>query len=149
MYLEDFRTVVLGDTLGLSAINFAVVTILLRNPLPLPLLGLIGCIFVGAGAMLLFHLSCRGPWAGYPGTEGTSLVGKLHLIYYWVQMTVAASGLWMIVLMISGRIPWSIEAIVWLCGGLFYLVTLATDIQTGRFAASGLYGLKTKRAMNQ
>lgn len=137
LYMQDFFTIKWGDTIGISAVDFGVIAVL-QNVWPLPFAGILACVLVGVVVTSLAHRLWMGqlhkPDAGYPAAGVVSIFGRVHLLYFFVQITIGAIGLWLVGLMILGQFPWSSVAVVGLGGGFFYLLTWLADMKTRRFA---------------
>ena len=137
LYLQDFYTTLWGDYVGISAMDFGV-TWLIQEQVP-SIFVLLGSPLIALGVTIWSHLSWMGPThipdAGYPAPGKVSLMGRVHLYYYFVQFTIALIGIWMVGTIAVGSRQWSIAAAIGLTGGLFYVLMLLLDIKTGRFAS--------------
>ena len=138
LYLQDFWTSTLGDLLGLSLVDYGVV-VLLQDLWPLPFLGIEACAAVGFMGTWVFLWKCltprHKPDAGYPAAGKMSATGTVHLLYYWIQVTISCIGLWIIGLMLLGQTPWTLPAFLGLGGATFFFATFLWDVRTGRFAS--------------
>lgn len=131
LYLQDYYTTMYGDYVGLSAMVFGVAW-LAQDQFP-SIFVVIGCLIFALAFTAGSHLAWLGPRhspdAGYPETGKVSWMGRVHLVYFCFQLTLAPLGIWMVGTMIEGSHPWSLAAAVGLAGGLFYVLMWIVDIK--------------------
>lgn len=135
LYLQDFPTIVLGDTVGLSFVDFGVL-ILAQNAWPIEqwqiliVAGAAITVTIGYYAFSFYCLPCYDSM--HPKRGAVSWTGKLHLLYMAIQLFIAYFGLLFLALVFSGKIPWSyntaLTLAVALFGGTVYLSSYAISI---------------------
>jgi hypothetical protein len=136
LYLRDYNFFTWGDMGFVSVMDFAIAFILTEN-WPLFLWVVLLCLVAGAALTAAFHRiwlkrqkafdSC------YPTPNRVSLVGRVHLGYFWAQYTTGFLGLSMVILMGIGEKPWSFMVVPGLLAAALYFVTLYNSaMQAGR-----------------
>jgi hypothetical protein len=126
LYLWDFNTGLWGDLIGLSLIDLSLISMGFN-------LGIITIsLLISLAATTIFHLRCIGekhkPDAGYPSKGKTSLSGRLHLVYFFVQFEIFVYTL------INFISPRSTNLkLTWILGLSIYATSFFIDIFQGKF----------------
>ncbi len=130
-YIQDFWTVVIGDTVGFSMIDFVLVKTIAREGLQF---WMVLAVILGlCGTRVWYRLatqSRRKEDCGIVKRDGKwilSWVGRFHIVYFFSQLSVGIIG---IVYLLEGRIAGSLLAIG--LGGLgLYALTYFFDWKKG------------------
>ena len=138
-YLQEYNFFEWGDIVFLSMMDFAIAFVLVGQwSLPAWIVAL--CFLLGIAWTAVSHwiwLQPRHiPDSFYPYSGVVSPLGRMHLVYFGAQYILGFMGIGMIVLMVRGERPWSIDAsagiVVGLAAALAYFITLLSDIRAGR-----------------
>lgn len=115
--------------------DFAIAFVLVEK-WPLPAWTVVLCLAAGVAWTALCHqvwLRRRKAFdSAYPRPRTVSLLGRIHLGYYWTQYTSGFLGLSMVVLMMTGARPWSLMVVPGLLGVGLYYVAFYRDVSAGR-----------------
>lgn len=137
LYQQDFYTTLWGDYIGLSATDLGVIW-LIQEHVP-SMFVIVGCPLVALAVTIWCHLTWMGPThkpdAGYPAPGTVSFTGRIHILYFFVQFTLALIGVWMVGTIVVAARPWSVAAGIGLAGGSLYVLMWVLDVKTGRFAS--------------
>jgi len=132
LYIQDYATTLWGDLLALSFIDMAVGERIAEGfPAWLPVAL---CFGVGAGIATYFHfkewmgLYHKPDWA-YPWKGKVSAGGKLHTVYFSLQVSVVLMGAWFLV---TGSLS-LFQALAVLVGGVLYLFAIYCDVKSKRW----------------
>ena len=135
LYLGDYNFFKYGNKWFLSAMDFAIAFVLVER-WPLPWLIAVLCLLAGIAWTALWHRVYLGRKkafdSAYPMPRTVSLLGRIHLGYFWAQYVLGFMGLGMVVLMALGQRPWSPAAFLGIAAGLGYFATLLSDYVAGR-----------------
>lgn len=131
-YLIDYKTIAWGDTVGLSLINFAV-------------LSSWGYGFAGntLSALVLLAIASVATWIAYrvwmapghppsltyPEFGRSNVITGLHLAYFFAQITIGLAGLYFI---FKGSMTLFPELAI-LLGIIVYAISIGKDAKDGKF----------------
>lgn len=129
--IENYCTTSWGDLLALWLIDFAIGEEIAEG-IPLTVL------FISLIAGVVITMFCQREWMGswhkpdwaYPRKGEISLAGKIHLGYFFAQLTIVIAGA--LFLVIGSLSLWQI-AVAGIGGGL-YVLAIFLDITSGRWA---------------
>ena len=128
LYLLDFAIISWGDAIGLLAIDFGVAAGLTDQTLPYyvavlaTLLAGVCTFFANRSWMTPPHR----PSSGYPAPGIISVAGKTHLLYFFLQLTVAFVGVYVLFTTTS---PTTRNAII--MGAIIYGTAALVDLRKG------------------
>lgn len=135
LYLEDYLFFRRGDKLFLSIMDFAIAFVLVER-WPLSTWVVVLCLAGGVAWTALWHVRWlrrhKAFDSAYPRPRTVSLLGRIHLGYYWAQYTLGVLGLSMVVLMATGARTWSFMVVPGLFAAILYYVMLYADVRAGR-----------------
>ncbi len=130
LYLQDFNTNGWGDLTGLVLIDVAVAVELASKGASLSYV--LGFLVLGAVVATLFYKACTAathkPDAGYLEGGRITLVGRVHLVYFGLQVATAGLGMYFLA---TDRQP---ILLLGFAGALLYVWAVVRDITTGNFA---------------
>lgn len=133
LYIQDYHTTLIGDLLGLTIMNVAILE--KRESLfTLPTTTMAVAVLAALGITTLMNWTWLGPthkpdWA-YPRAGEVSYGGKLHLVYFFTQLTLALIGIW---LLATNQLLPKQQLMLGL-GGLVYLSAMLLDVKSKRWA---------------
>lgn len=138
-HLQRWWVMTLGEVVALSAIDYVVISAELRGeahpywlPTAAPLFGLFATIVFYKMATRSSRLRRNVDW-WLIVNEGvlvkSTLAGKIHLVYYYLQMTIGATG---VVFLLIGQFT-TLEVVVGLVGVAVYALAVGLDIKQGHF----------------
>jgi hypothetical protein len=132
LYLVDFRSVVIGDLIGLSFVDFGFgMTIPDSIPSVSIILTALVIAFLSALMAHALWLSLnRQHSSSYPRPGKVTLVGILHLVYYFIQFTVVVLAIHFLII---GNVL--MPKLIILIGGVIYGIAFLDDTLSGRYAS--------------
>ena len=132
LHLQDYYTTLWGDLAGLSLID-EVVGREIQAGIP-AWWQVLACLAAGVGLGLYFHFkewmsSWHKPDSAYPWKGRVSWMGRLHVAYFSLQVTVVLGAVWF---WVSGNLTF-FEALVGFAGGALFLAAVFLDIKSKRW----------------
>lgn len=136
LHLKDYNFFMVGDIVWVSVMDFAILYVL-TDGWPLSVMAITVCVLAALVWTGLWHFiwlqPSHRPDVLYPRAGEVSLLGQIHLVYFFVQYALGFLGLWIMMYMVLGFRPWSWAAALGLLAAGVYFLILWSEFARGKF----------------